>query len=172
MKHLLSVLVENQPGVLARVAGLFSRRGFNINSLTVGETENPNLSRMTIVVEGDQSVLEQVTKQLHKLINVIKITDITESPSVIRELVLIKVKTTAQNRAEAVEICNIFRAKVVDVGKEALMVEITGSEEKIDALIELLRPFGLKELIRTGKIAMVRSTKNKTKNNEEDEVNG
>jgi len=172
MKHVLTVLVENQPGVLARVAGLFSRRGFNINSLTVGETENSHLSRMTIVVEGDQPVLEQVSKQLHKLINVIKITDITELPSVIRELVLIKVKTSQQSRAEIVEICNIFRAKVVDVGRDALMVEMTGDDDKIDALVELLRPFGLKELVRTGKIAMVRSTKNKSKINEEDELNG
>lgn len=169
MKHILIVLVENQPGVLARIAGLFSRRGFNIGSLTVGETENPNLSRMTIVVEGDQAVLEQVTKQLHKLINVIKITDITESPSVVRELVLLKLKATAQTRGEIVEICNIFRAKVVDVGREALTIEVTGSDDKIDALVELLRPFGLKELVRTGKIAMVRSTKNKVKSCENDE---
>jgi len=170
MQHILTVLVENQPGVLARVASLFSRRGFNISSLTVGETQNSHLSRMTIVVEGDEAVLEQVTKQLHKLINVIKITDITHLPSVTRELVLIKVKTNLQSRAEIVEISNIFRAKVVDVGRDALMIEMTGDDDKIDALVELLRPFGLKELVRTGKIAMVRSPKNKTKNNEEDEL--
>lgn len=170
MQHILTVLVENQPGVLARVAGLFSRRGFNISSLTVGETQNAHLSRMTIVVEGDEAILEQVTKQLHKLINVIKITDITHLPSVTRELVLIKVKTSPQSRAEIIQISNIFRAKVVDVGREALMIEMTGDDDKIDALIELLRPFGLKELVRTGKIAMVRSPKNKVKDNEEDEL--
>jgi len=169
MKHVLAVLVENQPGVLARIAGLFSRRGFNIDSLTVGETENPRLSRMTIVVTGDDAILEQVTKQLHKLIDVIKISDITDSPHVQRDLVLIKVKTTPQSRAEIVQIVDIFRAKVVDVGREALIVEMTGDEEKIAAFAELLRPFGIKELVRTGKIAMVRSPKNKIKSNDEEE---
>jgi len=170
MRHVLAVLVENQPGVLARIAGLFSRRGFNIDSLTVGETENPRLSRMTIVVHGDDTVLEQVTKQLHKLIDVIKISDITNSPSVERDLVLIKVKANPQNRSEIVQIVDIFRAKVVDVGRDALVVEMTGDREKIDALTELLRPFGIKELVRTGKIAMVRSPKNKVKINEEEEL--
>jgi len=170
MKHVLAVLVENQPGVLARIAGLFSRRGFNIDSLTVGETENPRLSRMTIVVAGDDAILEQVTKQLHKLIDVIKISDITNSPHVQRDLVMIKVKATPQNRAEIVQIVDIFRAKVVDVGRDALVVEMTGDEDKIDALTELLRPFGIKELVRTGKIAMVRSPKNKVKATEEGEL--
>ncbi len=156
MRHTLTVLVENSPGVLARVAGLFSRRGFNIESLAVGPTENPRVSRMTIVVEGDDRLLEQINKQLHKLIDVIKISDITSDAFVDRELVLVKVGTDPSNRAEIMWIVDIFRAHIVDIGKKSLTVECTGNEGKIEALIESLRPFGIKELVRTGKIAVLR----------------
>lgn len=159
MRHTLSVLVENNPGVLARVAGLFSRRGFNIDSLAVGTTENPKISRMTIVVEGDDLVLEQVTKQLHKLIDVIKINDITSDTYVERELVLIKVFAEPSTRGEIMQIVDIFRAHIVDIGKKSLTVECTGDEGKIEAIIESLRPFGIKELVRTGKIAILRGAK-------------
>jgi len=159
MRHTLSVLVENNPGVLARVAGLFSRRGFNIDSLAVGTTENPKISRMTIVVEGDDLVLEQVTKQLHKLIDVIKISDITSDNYVERELVLIKVFAEPPTRGEIMQIVDIFRAHIVDIGKKTLTVECTGDEGKIEAIIESLRPFGIKELVRTGKIAILRGAK-------------
>lgn len=159
MRHILAVLVENNPGVLTRVAGLFSRRGYNIDSLTVGRTENQNISRMTIVVEGDDLVLEQVTKQLHKLIDVIKINDITSEQYVDRELVLIKVSADANNRAEIMQIVDIFRARIVDIGRRTLMIECTGDEGKINAVIESLKPFGIKELVRTGKVAMLRGQK-------------
>jgi len=159
MRHTLSVLVENNPGVLARVAGLFSRRGFNIDSLAVGTTENPKISRMTIVVEGDDLVLEQVTKQLHKLIDVIKINDITSDNYVERELVLIKVFAEPSTRGEIMQIVDIFRAHIVDIGRKTLTVECTGDEGKIEAIIESLRPFGGKELVRTGRIAILRGAK-------------
>lgn len=155
-KHTLSVTVENKPGVLTRVATLFRRRGYNIDSLTVGTTENPDISRMTIVVQGDDRVLEQVTKQLYKLVDVIKIIDITEEKSVDRELVLVKVKADTNNRAEIVQIVDIFRARIVDIGKSSLIIEATGDTGKIDAIEESLKPFGIIELVRTGKIAMVR----------------
>lgn len=156
MKHTLSVLVENKPGVLTRVAGLFARRGFNIDSLVVAETENLELSRMTITVdERDQSV-EQLTKQLHKLINVLKITSLEPDSSVERELLLIKVKADAVSRAEIMQIVEIFRAKIVDVGSEVLVIEMTGAREKVSAFIELLEPFGVVELMRTGRVAMSR----------------
>jgi acetolactate synthase-1/3 small subunit len=158
-KHTLSVTVENKPGVLTRVATLFRRRGYNIDSLTVGTTESPDISRMTIVVEGDDRIIEQVTKQLYKLIDVIKIIDITEEKSVERELVLVKVKADSNNRAEIVQIVDIFRARIVDIGRSSLIIEATGDTGKIDAIEESLKPFGILELVRTGKIAMVRGAR-------------
>ncbi|MGE5551990.1 MAG: acetolactate synthase small subunit [Bacteroidota bacterium] len=160
MRHTLSVMVVNHPGVLARVAGLFSRRGYNIDSLAVGKTEDPDISRMTIVVDAEDEVtLEQITKQFYKLIDVIKINDITTAEMVERELILIKVNAPSANRAEILQIVDIFRGKVVDVSDKALIVEATGAQEKVEALIALLKPFGLKELVRTGKVAMVRTAK-------------
>ncbi|MCL2337280.1 MAG: acetolactate synthase small subunit [Firmicutes bacterium] len=156
MRHILAVMVENNPGVLARVAGLFSRRGFNIDSLAVGRTENPKISRMTIVVEGDQRVLEQVTKQLHKLVDVIKISDVTTEQYVDRELVMIKVNASSSLRGEIIQIADIFRARIVDLGVKSITLECTGNDAKINAFEESLRPYGLKELVRTGKIAMLR----------------
>lgn len=158
-KHTLSVTVENKPGVLTRVATLFRRRGYNIDSLTVGTTENPGISRMTIVVEGDDQVIEQVTKQLYKLVDVIKIIDVTQERAVDRELVLIKVKADNTVRADIVQIVDIFRARIVDIGKNSLIIEATGDSGKIDAIEESLRPFGIIELVRTGKISMVRGAK-------------
>jgi len=159
MKHTLSVLVENKPGVLTRIAGLFARRGFNIDSLAVGETENPARSRMTISVDGQDQPIEQVTKQLHKLINVIKITDLDPADSVERELCLIKVRADATSRAEILQIAEIFRAKIVDVSGATVMVEATGGREKLQAITNLLEPFGIVELVRTGRIAMGRGRK-------------
>lgn len=156
MKHTLAVTVENKPGVLTRVTTMFRRRGFNIDSLTVGATENPAISRMTIVVQGDDKIIEQVTKQLHKLIDVIKIIDVTEDRAVERELVLVKVKADASVRTEVMQIVEIFRARIVDIGRNTLIIEVTGDSGKIDAIEEALRPFGIQELVRTGKIAMLR----------------
>ncbi len=156
MKHTLSVLVENEFGVLSRVASLFSARGFNIESLCVAETLDPSLSLMTIVTHGDEMIMEQITKQLNKLINVIKVTDLTSKKFVDRELVLIKMKATRTNRAEILRISDIFRGKVVDVSHKTLTIEVTGDEGKIAAMIELLKPLGIKEIARTGKIAMLR----------------
>jgi acetolactate synthase I/III small subunit len=156
MKHALSVLVENKPGVLVRVAGLFARRGFNIDSLVVAETENPAVSRMTITIHEQDQPVEQVTKQLHKLVNVIKITDLQPGESIERELLLIKVKADAGSRSEIMQIVEIFRAKIVDVGNEVLIIEMTGTREKVSALMELLAPFGVVELMRTGRLAMGR----------------
>jgi acetolactate synthase-1/3 small subunit len=161
MKHTLAVLVENRPGVLTRIAGLFARRGYNIESLAVGETEDATVSRMTIVVEGDDRVIEQVTKQLHKLVDVIKLTDVSEDEYVDRELVLIKVKADVHTRAEIMQIVDIFRARIVDIGKDSLIIEATGDSGKIKAIESSLKPFGIKELVRTGKIAMVRGAKDK-----------
>ncbi len=159
MRHILAVLVENNSGVLTRVAGLFARRGYNIESLAVGPTENPEISRMTIVVSGDGEVIEQVTKQLNKLVDVIKVSDVTEEEYVDRELILIKVTADPQARAEIMQIVDIFRARIVDIGKNTLIIEATGDEGKIKAIETSLRPFGIKELVRTGKIAMVRGQK-------------
>lgn len=161
MRHTISVLVTNEFGVLSRISGLFSGRGFNIESLTVAETMDPKVSRMTIVTSGDDNVLEQVNKQLNKLINVIKVHDFTGEECIERELALIKVSSTPENRAEILSIVDIFRAKVVDVSPRSYTVEITGDEEKIAAITELLRPFGIKETVRTGRIAMARSPKQK-----------
>lgn len=158
-KHTLSILVENHPGVLSRVAGLFSRRGFNIDSLAVGITENPDISRMTIVVDGDEYVVEQVSKQLNKLIDVIKIKQLSQKDSVSRELALIKVNATATTRAEIIQIVEIFRAKIIDVSKNTLTIEISGSTDKVAALEEMLQQFGIKEIVRTGTIAIERGNK-------------
>ncbi len=159
MKHTVSVLVANEAGVLAKVVSLFSRRGFNIESLSVGKAENDNISRITLVVEGNNRVLEQLTKQLNKLIVVHKISDLTKDAVVSRDLALIKVKTTATTRPEIMQIVDIFRGKIVDVASDSVMIEITGDENKVNAIEELLRPFGIKELVRTGKIAMSRGRK-------------
>jgi len=159
MKHTLSVLVQNKPGVLARTAGLFSRRGYNIESLTVGVTENENVSRMTIVVTGDDTVVEQVTKQLNKLIEVIKVSDLTKESYVDRELVLIKVTADGSNRGEIMQLVDVFRARIVDVAAKSLIVEVTGDEGKIVALIAMLKQFGIKEIVRTGTLALGRGSK-------------
>jgi acetolactate synthase-1/3 small subunit len=156
MRHTLSVLVENKFGVLARVAGLFSGRGYNIDTLNVGPTGNPAHSRMTIVVRGDDKVLEQVTKQLHKLVDVIDITDLGDDDFVDRELVLLQVKVSPKTRAEVMQICDIFRAKIVDVHPKRLTIEVTGTEAKVSKFITLMEPFGVVDLARTGKIALAR----------------
>jgi len=168
-KHILSVLVENHAGVLSRVAGLFSRRGFNIDSLAVGITENPDVSRMTIVVDGDDYIVEQVSKQLNKLIDVIKLKQLDKSDSVSRELALIKVSANATTRPEIIQIVEIFRAKIVDVSKSTLTIEASGSNEKVDALEDMLRQFSIKEIVRTGTIAIERGNKFIKVNNKEEE---
>lgn len=154
-RSILSVLVENESGVLARISGLFSRRGYNIESLTVGPSEQEGLSRMIIVTQDD---VEQVKKQLNKLINVIKITDLSELPYVDRELALIKV-SSKQNRAEIIEIADLFRSRIIDVAEDSLVVEVTGDSEKINAVIQLILPFGIKEVARTGSVALLRGKK-------------
>ena len=159
MKHTISVLVENHFGVLARVSGLFSARGYNIDSLCVGETEDPSASRMTVVVEGDERVLEQIVKQLQKLVEVIDVTDLTKDNFVERELVMVKIAVNGNGRTPIIEVANIFRAKVVDICNDSMTVEATGSEGKIKAFIDMMRPFGIKELVRTGRIAVARSLK-------------
>jgi acetolactate synthase-1/3 small subunit len=160
MRHTISVLVENKFGVLARIAGLFSGRGFNIDSLTVAETQDPSISRMTIITRGDDRIIEQVTKQLHKLINVLKVSDLTGRSFIERELALIKVRATADNRAELLGIVDIFRCKVVDVSPKTYTLEVTGDQDKIEAIVEILRPLGIIELIRTGKVAVARGKEN------------
>ena len=154
--HTLSVLVENKPGVLARVAGLFSRRGFNIESLAVGPTEHPSVSRMTIVVSVEGLPLEQVTKQLNKLINVLKIVELDPAASVQRELLLVKVKADLTTRSHVLETVQLFRAKVVDVATDAVTVEATGTREKLAALVRVLEPFGIRELVQSGMVAIGR----------------
>ncbi len=154
--HTLSVLVEDKPGVLARVASLFSRRGYNIQSLAVGATEHKDLSRMTIVVDVEESPLEQITKQLNKLINVIKIVEQDEENSVSRELALIKVRTDPATRGQVIEAVNLFRAKVVDVSNESLTVEATGTPEKIEALLRVLEPYGVREIVQSGVVSLSR----------------
>ncbi|MGI6034802.1 MAG: acetolactate synthase small subunit [Limnochordia bacterium] len=155
-KHIIAVLVQNKSGVMARVAALFSRRGYNIDSIAVCATEDPEVSRMTIVARADDDVLEQITKQLNKLVEVIKVSDITNDPLVDRELALIKVGATPTNRADIIQIVDIFRAHIVDVNPKSVTVEVTGDEGKMEAIIQMLRPYGIKEIVRTGKIAMVR----------------
>lgn len=160
--HTLSVLVEDKPGVLARVAALFSRRGFNIESLAVGTTEQPEISRMTIVVTVEDSPLEQVTKQLNKLINVIKIVEQDADTSVARELVLVKVRADAAVRTQVIEAANLFRAKVIDVSPDSLTVEATGTRDKLDALLRVLEPYGIRELVQSGVVALGRGPKSIT----------
>lgn len=156
MRHTISVMVENKFGVLARISTLFAARGFNIDSLAVGETENPDISRMTIVVRGDDKILEQVEKQLNKLIDVIKVTDFKETHRIERDLALIKVKADKTTRSEILQIADIFRAKIIDVSTDSMIVEITGDEEKIQAILTMLAPFGIRETCRTGIIAIGR----------------
>lgn len=160
--HTLSVLVENKPGVLARVAGLFSRRGFNIDSLAVGPTENPEVSRMTIRVGVAELPLEQVTKQLNKLVNVLKIVELDPEVSVQRELLLIKVRADATVRSQVLETAQLFRAKVVDVSPEALTIEATGTADKLDALLRMLEPFGVREMVQSGMVAIGRGPRSIT----------
>ena len=157
--HIMSVLVENKPGVLARVAGLFSRRGFNIHSLAVGPTENADISRMTIVVAVDELPLEQVTKQLNKLINVIKIVELEPAMAVQRELLLVKVRADTTVRSQVLETVSLFRAKVVDVSPEALTIEATGTADKLDALQRMLEPFGVREMVQSGMVALGRDSR-------------
>ena len=159
MKHTIAVIVENKSGVLTRIAGLFSRRSFNIDSLSVGATENPEYSRMTITVHGDRDVLEQVIKQLSKLINVIRVSEMEAGESIERELAIIKVSADKESRSEIMQIVNIFRAKIIDVSHRSMIIEVTGDEEKIDAIVQLLRQFGIKEIARTGKVSMVRGAR-------------
>ena len=166
-KHTIAVMVENKFGVLSRVAGLFSARGYNIESLSVGETLDATVSRMTLVVKGDAFVVEQVIKQLHKLIDVIKVTDLSEENHVEREMLLIKVNAEPGARAEILRIADIFRAKVVDVTPNTYTLEVTGEESKIEAIIELYRPFGIQELVRTGKVAIARGPKTRLRRVEE-----
>ncbi len=159
MKHTLSVLLVNKPGALSRVTGLFSGRSFNIESLCVAETFEPEISCLTLVTRGEEAIIEQVTKQLHKLIDVIKVSNISEGEYVEREMVLIRVKADAGTRAEVLRVIDIFRGKVVDVSPNSYTVELTGSDSKIKAVIDILRPIGIKEIVRTGQIAMARSPK-------------
>ncbi len=161
MRHTISVLVTNEFGVLSRISGLFSGRGYNIESLTVAETLDPHISRMTIVSRGDDKIIEQINKQLNKLVSVIKVHDFTGEEHIERELALIKVSCGSHDRAELLSIVDIFRAKVVDVSPKSYTIEITGDNEKISAIVELFKPFGIKEIVRTGKIAMARSPKQK-----------
>ncbi len=155
-RHILSVLVENKPGVLARISGMFSRRGFNIDTLSVGPTEDPAISRMTITLDGAEQPVDQVMKQLHKLVNVIKIRDLEPEESVERELALFKVSADSQRRAEVLQIVQIFRAKIIDVSSRGVIVEATGTVEKIEAIENMLKPFGLVEMARTGEVAISR----------------
>lgn len=159
MRHTISILVDNEFGVLSRISGLFSGRGFNIESLCVAETLAPKVSRMTIVTRGDDQIIEQITKQLNKLINVVKVYDLTAEEHIERELALIKVNVSEKDRAEVLSIVDIFRARVVDVSPKTYTIEMTGDAEKVDAMVELLKPFGIKEIAKTGKIAMARSQK-------------
>ncbi len=159
MKHTISVLVEDEAGVLTRIAGLFARRGFNIESLAVGPAEQAGISRITMVVPGDDQEIEQLTKQLYKLIHVLKVQDITEIPCVERELMLIKVNAGASSRAEVIELIQVFRAKIVDMSDETLTVEVVGDPGKMVALIQMLNKFGIREVARTGKIALVRESR-------------
>ncbi len=161
MRHIISVLVENEFGVLARVAGLFSGRGFNIESLCVAETLDPKYSIMTIVTSGDEMIMEQIKKQLNKLVNVIKVQDFTDKDYVSREMVLVRVKAVENTRAEVLRMVDIFRGKIIDVSPDSYVVEITGDQKKISAFIELLRPIGIMEIVRTGPVAMLRGKKSK-----------
>jgi len=153
-RHILSILVENKPGVLARISGLFSRRGFNIDTLAVGPTDDPRISRITLTVDGAKDPIDQVTKQLHKLVNVLKIRDLEPAETVARELALFKLAAEGEARGQIMQFAQIFRANVIDVSKRSLTVEVTGTDDKIEAFEELVRPFGLVEMVRTGEIAV------------------
>ena len=159
MRHVITLLVENEFGVLTRIAGLFSGRGFNIESLCVAETLDPTVSTMTIVTRGDDQILEQVLKQLNKLISVIKVVDLIEKDFVEREMILVKASATPETREEILRVVDIFRGKVIDVGAKTYTIEVTGDEKKINALLALLKPLGIKELVRTGRVAMIRGSK-------------
>ena len=159
MRHVITLLVENEFGVLARIAGLFSGRGFNIESLSVAPTLDPTVSTMTLVTHGDDQIIEQVIKQLNKLISVIKVMDLIEKDFVEREMVLVKVSATAETREEILRVVDIFRGKVIDVGSKTYTIEVTGDEKKIAAILALLKPLGIKELVRTGRVAMIRGSK-------------
>ena len=159
MRHVISAIVENKPGVLAHIAGLFSSRGFNIDSLAVGVTDDPNLSRMTIVVKGDDQILEQVRKQLGKVIDVLKVSDFSDQAFVERDLMLLKVNTPPGRRGEIVEVVDIFRGRIVDVGAKEVIIEVAGQEDKLQAVLDLLKPYGIKEVCRTGSVAMLRGQK-------------
>ena len=161
-KHTLSVLVENKPGVLARIAGLFSRRGFNIDSLAVGPTEHSDVSRMTVVVDVEELPLEQVTKQLNKLVEVLKVVELAPTASVQREILLVKVGADMQTRSHILETAQLFRAKVVDVAPDAVTIEATGSSEKLEALLRILEPFGIRELVQSGRVAIGRGARSIT----------
>ena len=161
-KHTLSVLVENKPGVLARIAGLFSRRGFNIDSLAVGPTEHPEVSRMTVVVDVEDLPLEQVTKQLNKLVEVLKVVELDHNASVQREILLVKVRADMQTRSHILETAALFRAKVVDVATDAVTIEATGSSDKLEALLRILEPFGIRELVQSGRVAISRGSRSIT----------
>ena len=161
-RHTLSVLVENKPGVLARIAGLFSRRGFNIDSLAVGPTENPEVSRMTIVVNVEDSPLEQVTKQLNKLIEVIKVVELDPGYSVSRELLMVKVKADPSTRGQVLEVVQLFRAKVVDVGTDAVTIQVTGNQDKLESFLRVVEPFGVRELVQSGMVAIGRGSRSIT----------
>jgi len=171
-RHIITLLVENRAGVLARIAALIAAKGYNIDSLTVGETMDPSISRMSLVVRGDDSVVEQAVKQLNRLIDVIRVTDLTGEEFVERELVLVKVKAKPEAKAEVLRIADIFRAKVVDVAPASYMVELTGAEDKLNAFIELLRPYGIQEFARTGMTVMTRGSKILSKQTEETTVKG
>jgi len=159
MRHVLSALVQNVPGVLSNISGMLASRGYNIDSLAVGVTDDPHLSRMTFVVVGDDSVLEQVRKQLEKIVTVVRVDDISSQDHVERDLMLLRVKSPADVRSQIGELTDIFRGRIVDVAAEAVMIEISGQEKKIEAFVEMMRPFGIIELVRTGRIAMVRGAK-------------
>jgi acetolactate synthase-1/3 small subunit len=161
-KHTLSVLVENKPGVLARIAGLFARRGFNIDSLAVGPTDHPEMSRMTLVVDVEELPLEQITKQLNKLVEVLKVVELAHAASVQREILLVKVGADLQTRSHIVETAHLFRAKVVDVAPDAVTIEATGDSDKLDALLRILEPFGIKELVQSGMVAIGRGARSIT----------
>jgi acetolactate synthase-1/3 small subunit len=155
-KHVLSILVENKPGVLARIAGLFARRGFNIDTLAVGPTDDPNISRITLTLDGAVHPIDQVTKQLHKLVNVLKIRDMEPEETIAREMALFKVTAAVENRAEIMQFAEIFRAKIVDVSRRTMTIEVTGSADKVEAFERMIRPHGLVEMVRTGEIAIAR----------------
>lgn len=165
-RHVLSALVMNQPGVLAHVSGMMASRGFNIDSLAVGETEDPDLSRITFVVMGDDRVLEQVRKQLEKIVTVVRVLDISKEDFVERDLMLVKVKASPERRAEIRGLADDFRGRIVDVGPEQMMLEVSGTEKKIEAFIELIRPYGITELVRTGRIALVRDSRRREEREE------